>query len=291
VRARLAAREIAVLRAYAKYLRQTGFNFSQAYIQAALAAQPLIARLLIELFKRRFDPAPVADRGVRCAEVAAQIEQALDSVSSLDEDRVLRQYLSLIQASLRTNYFQRAADGAPKPYLSIKFDPSKVPGLPEPRPKFEIFVYSPRMEGVHLRGGKVARGGIRWSDRMEDFRTEVLGLMKAQMVKNVVIVPVGSKGGFVVKRPPAGGDRDALLKEGIACYQTLLRGLLDLTDNLVAGKVVSPPHLGAPRSGRHVPRRRRGQGNRDVLRHRERRVAGVRLLARRRVRLRRLGRL
>ena len=243
LRARLAAREIAVLRAYAKYLRQTGFNFSQAYIQAALAAQPLIARLLVELFKRRFDPAPVADRGVRCAEVAAQIEQALDSVSSLDEDRVLRQYLSLIQASLRTNYFQRAADGAPKPYLSIKFDPAKVPGLPEPRPKFEIFVYSPRMEGVHLRGGKVARGGIRWSDRMEDFRTEVLGLMKAQMVKNVVIVPVGSKGGFVVKRPPAGGDREALLKEGIACYQTLLRGLLDLTDNLVAGKVVSPQHL------------------------------------------------
>jgi glutamate dehydrogenase len=243
LRARLAAREIAVLRAYAKYLRQTGFNFSQAYIQAALAAQPAIARLLVELFKRRFDPAPVADRGVRCAEVAAQIEQALDRVSSLDEDRILRQYLALIQASLRTNYFQRAADGTAKAYLSIKFDPAKVPGLPEPRPKFEIFVYSPRAEGVHLRGGKVARGGIRWSDRMEDFRTEILGLMKAQMVKNVVIVPVGSKGGFVVKRPPPGADREALLKEGIACYQTLLRGLLDLTDNLVAGKVVPPQHV------------------------------------------------
>ncbi|HEV8096033.1 MAG TPA: NAD-glutamate dehydrogenase [Burkholderiales bacterium] len=243
LRARLAAREISVLRAYAKYLRQTGFNFSQAYVQAALAAQPAIARSLVELFKRRFDPTPVADRGLRCTEIAAQIEQALDGVSSLDEDRILRQYLALIQASLRTNYFQRAVDGGPKPYLSIKFDPAKVPGLPEPRPKFEIFVYSPRMEGVHLRGGKVARGGIRWSDRMEDFRTEVLGLMKAQMVKNVVIVPVGSKGGFVVKRPPAAGDREALLKEGIACYQTLLRGLLDLTDNLVAGKVVSPQHL------------------------------------------------
>ena len=243
LRARLAAREITVLRAYAKYLRQTGFNFSQAYIQAALAAQPVIARLLVELFKRRFDPAPVADRALRCTEVAAQIEQALDAVTSLDEDRILRQYLALIQASLRTNFFQRAADGNPKPYLSIKFDPAKVPGLPEPKPKFEIFVYSPRMEGVHLRGGKVARGGLRWSDRMEDFRTEILGLMKAQMVKNVVIVPVGSKGGFVVKRPPAAGDRDAALKEGIACYQTLLRGLLDLTDNLVAGKIVPPPHL------------------------------------------------
>ncbi|HTN26949.1 MAG TPA: NAD-glutamate dehydrogenase [Burkholderiales bacterium] len=243
LRARLPAREIAVLRAYAKYLRQTGFNFSQAYIQAALAAQPVIARLLVELFKRRFDPSPVADRGVRCAEIAAQIEQALDRVTSLDEDRILRQYLALIQASLRTNYYQRTPDGTAKPYLSIKYDPAKVPGLPEPLPKFEVFVYSPRMEGVHLRGGKVARGGIRWSDRMEDFRTEVLGLMKAQMVKNVVIVPVGSKGGFVLKRPPAGGDRDALLKEGVACYQTLLRGLLDITDNLVAGKIVPPQHV------------------------------------------------
>jgi len=243
LRARLGAREILVLRAYARYFRQSGFNLSESYVQAALAAQPAIARLLVELFQRRFDPAPLADRGLRCAEISAQIETALDSVASLDEDRILRQYLALIQASLRTNYFQRAADGSPKPYLSIKFDPAKVPGLPEPRPKFEIFVYSPRMEGVHLRGGKVARGGIRWSDRMEDFRTEILGLMKAQMVKNVVIVPVGSKGGFVVKRPPAGGDREALLKEGIACYQTLLRGLLDLTDNLVGGKVVPQPHL------------------------------------------------
>ncbi|HEX5613059.1 MAG TPA: NAD-glutamate dehydrogenase, partial [Burkholderiales bacterium] len=243
LRARLSAREILVLRAYAKYLRQTGFNLSEAYVQAALAAQPAIARLLVELFQRRFDPAPVADRGLRCAEISARIEIALDAVSSLDEDRILRQYLALIQASLRTNYFQRAADGSPKPYLSIKFDPAKVPGLPEPRPKFEVFVCSPRMEGVHLRGGKVARGGIRWSDRMEDFRTEILGLMKAQMVKNVVIVPVGSKGGFVVKRPPAGGDREALAKEGVACYATLLRGLLDLTDNLVGGKVVPQPHL------------------------------------------------
>src|SRR5204862_6368498 len=186
---------------------------------------------------------PVADRALRGTEVAAQIEQALDAVTSLDGDRILRQYLALIQASLRTNFFQRAADGNPKAYLSIKFDPAKVPGLPEPRPKFEIFVCSPRMEGVHMRGGRVARGGLRWSDRMEDFRTEILGLMKAQMVKNVVIVPVGSKGGFVLKRPPPATDREAFLKEGVACYQDYLRGLLDVTDNLVGGEVVPPPRV------------------------------------------------
>ncbi len=243
LRARLAPREITVLRAYARYLHQTGFHFSQAYIQAALAGNASIARLLVELFKRRFDPVRVADRDPQCAERAAEIERALDAVSSLDEDRILRQYLALIQASLRTNYFRRGADGAPKPYLSIKFDSARIPGLPEPRPLFEVFVYTPRVEGVHLRGGKVARGGLRWSDRREDFRTEILGLMKAQMVKNAVIVPVGSKGGFVLKRPPPAGDREALMKEGIECYQTLLRGLLDLTDNLVAGKVVPPPQV------------------------------------------------
>ena len=162
-------------------------------------------------------------------------------VENLDEDRILRRFLALIQATVRTNYFQKDAAGEAKPYVSFKFNPELVPGLPEPRPKFEIFVYSPRVEGVHLRGGKVARGGLRWSDRMEDFRTEVLGLMKAQMVKNTVIVPVGSKGGFVVKQPPA--DRDTYLQEGVACYQTFLRGLLDLTDNLVAGKVVPPKDL------------------------------------------------
>ena len=239
-RARLGAREITVLRAYAKYLRQAGFTFSQAYIQSALAGNPAIARLLVELFRRRFDPALDAARAEHCREIASGIERALDAVSNLDEDRILRQLLAVIQATLRTNYYQKAADGSVKPYLSFKFDSARVPGLPEPRPMFEIFVYSPRVEGVHLRGGKVARGGIRWSDRMEDFRTEILGLMKAQMVKNTVIVPVGSKGGFVVKRPPAGGDRDALLKEGVACYQTLLRGMLDLTDNLAGGKVLPP---------------------------------------------------
>src|ERR1700676_3912696 len=151
---------------------------------------------------------------------------------------MLRRFLAVIQATLRTNYFQKDPGGATKPYISFKFNPELVPGLPAPIPMFEVYVYSPRVEGVHLRGGKVARGGLRWSDRMEDFRTEVLGLMKAQMVKNTVIVPVGSKGGFVVKQPPA--DREAYLKEGVACYRTFLRGLLDLTDNLVTGKVVPP---------------------------------------------------
>ncbi len=173
--------------------------------------------------------------------LTTEIENALDSVENLDEDRILRRFLALIRATVRTNYFQKDAGGAPKPYLSFKFNPALVPGLPAPKPMFEVYVYSPRVEGVHLRGGKVARGGLRWSDRMEDFRTEVLGLMKAQMVKNTVIVPVGSKGGFVVKQPPA--DREAFMKEGIACYQTFLRGLLDLTDNLVAGKVVPPKDL------------------------------------------------
>jgi glutamate dehydrogenase len=234
-------RGVTVLRAYAKYMKQAASTFSQAYIQQALAAHPRIAKDLVALFIARFDPSLVGDRAARQSEINARIAEALDDdVSNLDEDRILRQYLAVIQATLRTNFFQRGADGEPKPVLSFKFDPSKVPGLPEPKPLYEIFVYSPRVEGVHLRGGKVARGGLRWSDRMEDFRTEVLGLVKAQQVKNAVIVPVGSKGGFVLQRPPAAADRDALTKEGIACYQAYLRGLLDLTDNLVQGAVVAP---------------------------------------------------
>src|SRR5204862_2664508 len=164
-------------------------------------------------------------------------------VENLSEDRVLRQCLALIMATLRTNYWVRNTAGQRKSFLSFKFDPAKVPGLPEPKPMFEIFVYSPRFEGVHLRGGRVARGGLRWSDRPEDFRTEVLGLVKAQRVKNIVIVPVGSKGGFVLKRAPPASDRDAFLKEGVACYQDYLRGLLDVTDNFVSGKVVPPPRV------------------------------------------------
>jgi glutamate dehydrogenase len=241
--ARLTWREVALLRAYAKCMKQAGVAFSQAYMEHTLAAHPALARLMVELFHIRFDPAGSEERLAREAILVGRIKMDLDGVANLDEDRILRQFLALIEATLRTNYFQRGAGGAPKSWISFKFDPAKVPGLPEPRPAFEIFVYSPRMEGVHLRGGRVARGGIRWSDRMEDFRTEVLGLVKAQMVKNAVIVPVGSKGGFVVKNSPPGADRDALLKEGVECYRTLLRGMLDITDNLVAGQVVPPPEV------------------------------------------------
>jgi glutamate dehydrogenase len=236
VGADLTWRQISVLRAYAKYLRQAGSTFSAAYVERSMVANPGIAKLLVHLFERRFDPTGDG----RDEDLAEAIASALDAVSSADEDRILRRFLNLIDSTLRTNYFQRNAEGGWKNYLSFKLDSRKVLGLPLPRPNVEVFVYSPRMEGIHLRGGKVARGGIRWSDRPEDFRTEILGLIKAQMVKNAVIVPVGSKGGFVVKRPPATGGREAFLAEGIACYQTLMRGLLDITDNLVAGAVAPP---------------------------------------------------
>ncbi len=241
--ARLAADEIVVLRAYAKYLRQTGFPLSQAFVEQTLAAHPAIARMLVALFRSRFEPLAGADAEAADAGAAAQaraVERALDAVENLNEDRVLRQYLALIRATTRTNFWRRDAHGGRRPFLSFKFDPAQVPGLPEPKPMFEIFVYSPRFEGVHLRGGRVARGGLRWSDRPEDYRTEVLGLVKAQMVKNAVIVPVGSKGGFVLRKAPPASEREALLREGVACYQDYLRGLLDLTDNLVAGRVEPP---------------------------------------------------
>ena len=243
VAARLPAEEIVILRAYAKYMRQIGFPLSQAFIEATLAAHGDIARMLIELFKLRFDPAvPDAARSKALAKIQ-QIDDAFDRVENLSEDRVLRQYLMLILATTRTNFWRRDGEGRPRTYLSFKFDPAKVPGLPEPKPMFEIFVYSTRFEGVHIRFGKVARGGLRWSDRPEDFRTEVLGLVKAQQVKNVVIVPVGSKGGFVLKKAPPSSDREAFMKEGIACYQDYLRGLLDLTDNRVGESVVPPPQV------------------------------------------------
>jgi glutamate dehydrogenase len=238
--AQLTAREITILRAIAKYLRQAGGTFSQAYMERALAAHPGIARQLVELFRLRLDPARFADTDTKARALDRAIEDTIDGVESLDEDRILRSFLRVVRAVLRTNYFQVDADGHAKPYLSLKLDPDLIPDLPEPRPMAEIFVYSPRLEAVHLRGGKVARGGIRWSDRREDFRTEVLGLMKAQTVKNAVIVPVGAKGGFVVKRPPA-GDRSALLDEVVECYRTFMRGLLDVTDTLAAGEVVPPP--------------------------------------------------
>jgi glutamate dehydrogenase len=234
-------RSVVMLRALCKYLLQTRSPFSQSYMEQSLAGNPAISKLLVALFEARFDPGARTDADARCTALSEQIEKALEDVANLDEDRILRMFLALIQAMLRTNYYQSNDDRMPKPYLSFKFDPGRVPTLPQPRPMFEIFVYSPRIEGVHLRGGPVARGGIRWSDRREDFRTEILGLMKAQMVKNAVIVPVGAKGGFVAKRLPGGDDRDAIQDEVVFCYRTFISGLLDLTDNLVEGKVIAPP--------------------------------------------------
>ncbi len=237
VAAGLPAAEVVVLRAYAKYMRQSGFALSQAFIETTLVAHPSIAAALVGLFKARFDPARSAEAPEVAAAQVTAIEKSLEDVTNLSEDRVLRQLLALILATDRCNFWRGRS------FLSFKFDPSRVPGLPEPKPVAEIFVYATRFEGVHLRGGRVARGGLRWSDRPEDFRTEVLGLVKAQMVKNTVIVPVGSKGGFVLKRAPSPADREAYLAEGVACYKNYLRGLLDLTDNRVAGEIVPPPQV------------------------------------------------
>ena len=239
----LSAREIVVVRAYCRYLLQTGIPFSQAYMERVLVAQAPIARALVRLFETQFALASKRARKRRGTHPPSRILRALDKVASLDEDRILRSYLTVIRATLRTNYYQTTdgRDGAPKSWVSFKLDPHAIPDLPLPRPKFEIFVYSPRVEGVHMRMGYVARGGIRWSDRREDFRTEVLGLMKAQNVKNTVIVPVGAKGGFYPKRLPAGGSREDVQKEVVASYQTFIRGLLDVTDNIVNGKIVVRP--------------------------------------------------
>ena len=244
IAARLPAAEIVILRAYAKYMRQIGFPLSQSFIETTLAANPALAHQLVALFKMRFDPAQEAAYSEAAEnDLVKEIRTRLEKVSNLNEDRVLRQYLQLIRATIRTNYWRTDAAGNRRSYLSFKFDPSKIKDLPEPKPMFEIFVYSPRFEGVHLRGGKVARGGLRWSDRPEDFRTEILGLVKAQMVKNTVIVPVGSKGGFVLKRPISPADREAWMKEGVECYKDYLRALLDLTDNRVEGRIVPPPQV------------------------------------------------
>lgn len=234
LKAGIGSREATLLRAYGKYMRQIGFNVSEGNIQQALLNHPGVVRELIALFEKRF-AADVPQRDVKQHAHSTAIDKALESVSNAMEDRVLRRMMELMTVTLRTNYYQKS-----RPILSFKMDSTHVPELPLPRPYAEIFVYSPRVEGIHLRGGKVARGGLRWSDRPDDFRTEVLGLMKAQMVKNSVIVPVGSKGGFVVKRPPITLDREAIQKEGIACYTLYLQGLLDITDNIVAGGVVPP---------------------------------------------------
>ncbi len=236
----LSGREVSVLRAYAKYMRQIDATFSQAYIEETFSSYPQIADLLVKMFIRKFNP-KLKTRTL--AKFVEQINLRLEEVSSLDDDRIIRRYLDLINATLRTNFYQTLAHGVHKAYISFKFSPSDIPEMPRPLPKFEIFVYSPRVEGVHLRGGKVARGGLRWSDRREDFRTEVLGLVKAQQVKNTVIVPVGAKGGFVCKQLPTEGGRDALFTEGQECYRLFIRGLLDISDNIIEGEVVPPVNV------------------------------------------------
>ena len=236
----LTARQVEVLRAYSRYLRQIGFPFSQQYIESTLQRHGQIARGLIALFDARFTPGL---DGAAHAEAAARSEvvAALEEVPSLDDDRTLRSLLALIDATVRTNAFRPGESGLTRDVLAFKFDTSKVPDLPLPRPMFEIWVCSPRVEGVHLRNGRIARGGIRWSDRREDFRTEILGLVKAQIVKNAVIVPTGAKGGFVLKKAPAPGTEE-FRAEGITCYRQFICGLLDLTDNIVGTTIVPPPH-------------------------------------------------
>ncbi|NKI39686.1 NAD-glutamate dehydrogenase [Streptomyces physcomitrii] len=241
LRAGLSWRQAVVLRAYAKYLRQAGSTFSQDYMEDTLQNNVHTTRLLVSLFEARMSPDHQRAGTELTDGLLEELDGALDQVASLDEDRILRSFLTVIKATLRTNFFQETEGGSPHDYVSMKFDPQAIPDLPAPRPAYEIWVYSPRVEGVHLRFGKVARGGLRWSDRREDFRTEILGLVKAQMVKNTVIVPVGAKGGFVAKQlPDPSEDRDAWLAEGIACYRTFISALLDITDNLVAGEVVPP---------------------------------------------------
>ncbi|WP_330179425.1 NAD-glutamate dehydrogenase [Nocardia sp. NBC_01503] len=251
LRAGLDWRQIAILRAYARYLQQAGFAYSFGNITRVLQSHPDIARSCVELFEARFDPDGAGElAALRAFTLEEQLRAAIDAVVSLDTDRILRALLDMIGATLRTSYFRTDRIGGDRDYLSFKFDPRRIPVLPEPRPQFEIFVYSPRVEGVHLRFGAVARGGLRWSDRLGDFRTEILGLAKTQAVKNAVIVPVGAKGGFVVKRPPVAtgdptADRQALQSEGIACYRTFISGLLDLTDNIDrgTGRTVPPPRV------------------------------------------------
>lgn len=235
-------RQLTVLRAVYFYLRQIRMTFSRAYVEDTLANNPTIARLLIEYFDARFAP-KLQDRESIVKTLLASLENGIDQVESLDEDRILRRFLNVIQAILRTNYYQFKSDNTGVPYLSFKLDPALIQGIPSPRPSFEIFVYSPRVEGVHLRGGMVARGGLRWSDRLEDFRTEILGLMKAQVTKNSVIVPTGAKGGFVAKQLASVDGDEAARQEVIDCYRVFIQGLLDITDNLVGGETSKPDRV------------------------------------------------
>ena len=229
-------KDILLLRAYAKYLRQLSFPFSQEAMERALCENPSIAKELVAYFTARFDPEFSGNRSQTCQRIEKAILAMLEQVQSLDQDRVIRLYLRLMQSTLRTNHYLPESDMIP---LALKIDPSNIPDIPKPVPAYEIFVYSARIEGVHLRAAKVARGGLRWSDRGEDYRTEVLGLMKAQQVKNSVIVPAGAKGGFVAKRLHPQMSRDDMMAEGVACYQLFIRSLLDMVDNLSKdGKVL-----------------------------------------------------
>ncbi len=240
LKAGLEARQASLIRCYAKYILQLGIPFSQMRMEEVLAANADIACKLVQQFELQFDPElSTQKRNNELDACHASITRGIARAESLDEDRILTAFFGAISATLRTNYFQKDANGGNKPYISIKLDSGQLPEVPLPKPRYEIFVYSPRVEGVHLRAGEVARGGIRWSDRRDDFRTEVLGLMKAQVVKNTVIVPTGAKGGFVPKRLPS-GDREAIMQEGIACYKLFISGLLDLTDNVDGDKVVTP---------------------------------------------------
>ncbi len=251
LRAGMHWRQAALVRVLARYLRQTGLPFSQSYVEQVVLDNAGTCSALVELFEARLDPTQEHVPGAEELHPRVQaVTSMIDAVSSLDADRILRALLAVVQATLRTSYWITDEDGAPRPYLTLKLDPRTIAELPQPRPRYEVFVSSPRMEGVHLRFGAVARGGLRWSDRREDFRTEVLGLVKAQAVKNAVIVPVGAKGGFVLRRPPEptgepGADREALQAEGIACYQLFVSALLDLTDNLdpVTGTVLPPAQV------------------------------------------------
>ncbi len=238
----LAWREVAMLRAMARYIKQLRFGYSQPFMAEVLHRNIDITRQLTELFHARLNPEKSGDES-RVEAIETSVLEALEGVASLDDDKILRRFLVVIQAILRTNFFQMAEDGKPKSYYSYKIDSQSIPDIPLPKPAFEVYVYSPRMEGVHLRFGKVARGGLRWSDRTEDYRTEVLGLVKAQQVKNSVIVPVGAKGCFICKKMPVNGSREEIQAEGIECYKLYIRGLLDITDNLVGSDVVYPPHV------------------------------------------------
>ena len=234
-------RDLTLVRALAKYLRQAGFTFSQTYVENCVASYPSIVQNLVSLFYARLHPS--GQNELTAAELENAILVQFNQVSNLDDDKILQGLLQVILATCRTSFWQLTSDGKLKNHIAFKLISNAMPFLPQPRPLFEIWVYSPRMEGVHLRGSKVARGGLRWSDRMEDFRTEVLGLVKAQMVKNSVIVPMGSKGGFVCKNLPAPSQRDAFLAEGIACYKLFISALLELTDNLVNGQVQAPANV------------------------------------------------